>query len=219
MNYEIVGIAFDHDEVIQLIESKSPNLILLDINLNCSMSGIEIAHIINKKYAIPFIYITSYSDVLTLERAKATNPINYIVKPFKEEQLFSTLQLSLSKFSIHKDETDKALLENDTLIIKEALFIKDKFNYQKLEIEDILWVKSDGNYLEIQTSSKRKLVRATLQGFLENLDENFLRVHKSYVVNIKHLTKIDSNYIYITSNKIPVSKSYREVLLSKFKII
>jgi two-component SAPR family response regulator len=75
MGYDVIGIAMDFDEAVTILENNKPDLILLDINLNGKSDGIDLANVINGKCKIPFIYITSYSDASTLERAKNTNPI------------------------------------------------------------------------------------------------------------------------------------------------
>jgi len=91
MGYTIVGIAMDFEEAITLLNEDKPDLILLDVNLGGKKDGINLAEEINLTYNIPFIFTTSYSDTATLERAKKTNPVNYLVKPFKSEQLFTAI--------------------------------------------------------------------------------------------------------------------------------
>ncbi len=219
MGYDVIGIAMDYDEIETILSHQKPDLILLDVNLNSKKDGIEIAQIINDKYKIPFIFTTSYSDSVTINRAKQTNPINYLVKPFKEEQLFTTIQLSLSKLANQEEKSldDK---NTETFVIKDALFIKDKFKYTKLFINDILWIKSDGNYLEIQTTKKEELIRATLSNFIERLNNDFFfRTHKSYIVNLEYVTKIETNYVTIVSTKIPITKIYYDELIKKLNIV
>src|SRR6187402_3159022 len=99
MNYEIVGNAMDYDEALSILNDNKPDLILLDVNLNGRKDGIDLAVTINDTCKVPFIYTTSYSDSATIERAKVTNPINYLVKPFKEEQLFTAIEIALHKLS------------------------------------------------------------------------------------------------------------------------
>lgn len=218
MGYDVIGIAMDFDEIETIISHQKPDLILLDVNLNSKKDGIEIAQIINEKFNIPFIFTTSYSDSVTINRAKETNPINYLVKPFKEEQLFTTIQLSLNKLAQNDPYTDAKC--DDTIIIKDALFIKDKFKYTKLNINEILWIKSDGNYLEIQTTKKEELIRATLSNFIERLKSDFFfRTHKSYIVNLDFVTKIETNYVTIVSTKIPITKNYYDELIKKLNIV
>jgi DNA-binding LytR/AlgR family response regulator len=220
MGYEIVGNAMDYDEAISILEESTPDLVLLDINLNGKKDGIDLANTINVKYKTPFIYTTSYSDSVTLERAKQTKPINYLVKPFKKEQLFTAIEFALNSLA----HSDKKSIENgkndDAIIIKDALFLKDKFKYTKLNINEILWIKSDGNYLEIKTTTKEELIRATLSNFIERLNsEVFFKTHKSYIVNLDYLTKLETNTVTIQEAKIPISKNYYDELLKKLNVV
>ena len=204
--YQVLAIAIDHREAIVAIEKLKPNLILLDINLNCSISGIEIGHIINTKYKIPFVFTSSFSDASTLERVATTNPLNYLVKPYKEEQLYTVLKLAEQKISVIK--------KNE----KNVLFIKDGAKYKKVEMKDILWIKADGNYLEVHTQNQVQLIRATLSNFTDNLNGSFIRTHKSYIVNVDCITKVEGNRVTICNEKIPISKMYKELLFEKLNI-
>lgn len=218
--FDVLGIAMDYDEAISILKLNKPDLILLDVNLNSVKDGIDLANTINEYYVIPFIFTTSYSDSSTLERAKKTNPINYLVKPFKEEQLIAAIEIALHKLAqIENSETNFNTKASDAFIIKNALFIKEKFSYTKLILKDILWIKSDGNYLEIKTNTKDELVRASLSNFIEKLTHEFFRTHKSYIVNLNYITKIETNNVYINNVKIPLSKSYYDDLINKLNII
>lgn len=218
MGYEVIGDAMDFDEAMDILERDTPDMILLDINLNGKRDGIDVAEEINKRFQIPFIFTTSYSDAATLERARNTNPVNYLVKPFKQEQLYTAIEMGLFKAA----KVEKPVVADDEekpLIIKGVLFVKDKFAYNKLVIDDIRWIKSDGNYLEIYTSApKPALIRASMGSFMERLDDHFLRVHKSYIINLQHLTKLETNQVTIGHEVIPISKNYSEDLLKRLDI-
>jgi DNA-binding LytR/AlgR family response regulator len=219
MGYDVLGNAMDYNEAIAILETDKPDLILLDVNLNGKKDGIDLANVINETYKIPFIYTTSYSDSATLQRAKTTQPANYLVKPFKQEQLFTAIEMAIFNLS---EAPKKPEIENSesALIIKDALFIKDKFKYTKLNINDILWIKSDGNYLEIKTTGKEKLIRATLSNFIERLNSNvFFKTHKSYIVNLDYLTKLEPTFVTIVDVRIPISKGYYDVLLRKLNVV
>lgn len=91
----VSAVVYSKEDAIEQLDTNLPDMVLLDINLSGEMSGIEIAEKINKVYNIPFIFITSYSDKQTLEKAKFTEPSGYIVKPFNEASLYSTLEIAL----------------------------------------------------------------------------------------------------------------------------
>lgn len=218
MGYEVVGNAMDYNEAVYLISQTKPDLILLDVNLGGKKDGIDLAAHINETAKVPFIYTTSYSDTATLARAKDTRPANYLVKPFKEAQLFTAIEMALHQLS--QSALQEKPADDSALVIKDALFLKDKFKYTKLNIGDILWIKSDGNYLEIKTTNKEELIRATLSNFIERLNSQvFFRTHKSYIVNLDYLTKLEPTTVTILDVKIPISKGYYEELVKRLKVV
>lgn len=218
MGYEVIGDAMDYDEAIEILEKRTPDLILLDINLNGKRDGIDLANEINRKYEIPFIFTTSHSDPATLQRASETNPVNYLVKPFKQEQLFTAIQLGLQKAAATAPAINGAD-EEAPLMFKGVLFIKDKFAYIKLVVSDIRWVKSDGNYLEVHTAeSKPAVIRASMGTLMERLDNNFVRCHKSYIINLQHVGRIETSHVAIGEEKIPISRNYSDELFRRLDI-
>lgn len=105
VNYSVVGIAYNKTEALELLKNTSPDIALLDINLGGNQDGILIAEIINEKYNIPFLYLTSYSSKLILDKVKHTFPMGYIVKPFDEADLFTGVEIALSNFQGIKKPT------------------------------------------------------------------------------------------------------------------
>jgi DNA-binding NarL/FixJ family response regulator len=95
-DYEVSAIAYDPEEALFQLKRNPPDLAILDINLESDRDGIEVARYINQHNSIPFVFLTSYSDKDTLERAKQTNPYGYIVKPFNDKTLFATIEIALS---------------------------------------------------------------------------------------------------------------------------
>ena len=94
LEYSIIGIAYDSTTALDMIHNRNPDLVLLDIELNSELSGIDIAKILNEKYKIPFIYLTSYADPCTIDFVKTTLPFGYILKPFSERELYSAIELA-----------------------------------------------------------------------------------------------------------------------------
>jgi DNA-binding NarL/FixJ family response regulator len=103
-NYEVSAIAYDADEALHHLKRQPPDFAILDINLEGERDGIQIAEYINQNNFIPFIYLTSYSDKDTIERAKKTNPAGYIVKPFNEKTLYATIEIALAN---HASQANK----------------------------------------------------------------------------------------------------------------
>lgn len=94
LDYTVIGIAYNSMTALDMIHNRKPDLVLLDIELNSEKTGVEIAEILNEKYQIPFIYLTSFSDPETIDSVKKTLPFGYILKPFSERELFSSIELA-----------------------------------------------------------------------------------------------------------------------------
>ena len=95
--YPVCGVAYSTREAVELVESMRPTLALLDVHLGEETDGIHLARRLRGEFGIPFIFITSYVDRGTLDRAKETLPLGYIVKPFRNEQVLTTLAIALEQ--------------------------------------------------------------------------------------------------------------------------
>lgn len=132
LKYNVSGIAFSGAGAIKKAQETSPDLILMDITLKGDMDGISAAAEIKKRFNIPIIYLTSYADQATIQRAKETEPFGYLLKPFEEKELNRMIEIALHKHKIEKEIKEK---EN---YLKSAL---DSLNY------GILKVKKDGTII------------------------------------------------------------------------
>lgn len=106
INFSSAGIAYDSETALDMMVNRHPDVVLLDITIEGSMNGIEIAQIIRQKYNIPFIFLTSHSDKTTLDAAKLTLPYGYILKPFNEKDLLSSLEMALFR---HANENKNSI--------------------------------------------------------------------------------------------------------------
>jgi CheY-like chemotaxis protein len=97
LGYEVAGRATSGAEAMELVVKTRPDLVLMDINIKGELDGIETAKMIKKGFSIPVVYVTSHSDGPTLDRAKATQPDGFIVKPFEDNDLRIAIELALKK--------------------------------------------------------------------------------------------------------------------------
>ncbi|WP_061243381.1 histidine kinase dimerization/phosphoacceptor domain -containing protein [Leptospira interrogans] len=102
LGYELVGITSSGEEAIQKAEENHPDLVLMDINIEGNLDGIETAEVLRNRFHTPVIYLTAYADESTLDRAKKTEPLGYIVKPFESDQLRSSIEVALYKNEIEQ---------------------------------------------------------------------------------------------------------------------
>jgi DNA-binding NarL/FixJ family response regulator len=99
VDYSVVAVAHNMEQAVAALRKEIPDLALLDINLGKNMDGLEIAKVINEEFFIPFIFLTSYSNRPVIEKAKVTRPMGYIMKPFNERDLYSSIEIALYNFS------------------------------------------------------------------------------------------------------------------------
>ncbi len=104
--YTVCSTASTGDEAIRKVEADSPDLILMDIVLKGKMDGIEAADRINSQFNIPMIYLTAYTNQEYIERAKQTKPFGYLVKPFKQKELYANIEMALHKHRVDKEIKD-----------------------------------------------------------------------------------------------------------------
>ena len=97
LGYYVVGASATGEKAIELANSEHPDIVLMDITLKGEMNGIEAADRIKKDLSIPIIFLTAYADELTLSKAKVTKPYGYILKPFKEIDLRTTIEMTIYK--------------------------------------------------------------------------------------------------------------------------
>lgn len=125
--YEVVDIVATGEQAIEATLATQPDLILMDIMLRGTMDGVEAAQKIYSCCDVPIVYLTANADDITLERAKATSPFGYILKPYKEKELGITIDIALSRHRSEK-EVQKALVTAETL--RQAAETSSKLNSQ-----------------------------------------------------------------------------------------
>ncbi len=226
MKYEVVGIATSVKEALASIAAhKEIDLVLIDIVLKGDRDGIDLARIINKEYQIPFIFLTAHADQHIVARAKSVLPYAYILKPFNDRQVGIAIELAFLNFS--KKTPEKNILKrqelstnNQILHIKNSLFLKKDHFFKRVSLEQILFIQADSNYSTIYTTSEQFVYSIVLKKIEEQLpSDQFLRTHRSYIVNIQMINGFEGNMLFVGQKKIPVSKSHKEAVFKIFRTI
>ena len=208
LDYQVVGIAKNYDQAMHLLQTTaSIDLCFVDINLEDQKSGFDVAPVIREAYRIPFVFLTSYSDKKTIEDAASHHPEAYLVKPFTKVDLLTTVEIIRTR-----QRKAKTQEEPQTIVIKDG-----SLNV-KVNIEDIRWLKSDNIYVEVKTPNKTFLVRSSLESFIDELgSDSFFRTHRSFAVNMNHVSAVNGQYLIIGAEKIPLSRKFRDEIVAHFK--
>jgi DNA-binding LytR/AlgR family response regulator len=220
--HEVIGIATSWEETLPVLQKGLPDIFLIDISIKGDVDGIQLANMIRERFNLPFIYITSYTTKSVIERAKLTNPYGYIVKPYKEQDVLIAVELALSNFSTDKLKQNLTFagdsIKNQPLT-DDHLFIRDKGSLIKIKFSDILFLEADGNYTTIHLPASRYMLRSTLKSAEDQLPpERFFRIHKSYIINLQQITKIDSSMVSVGKVALPIGRSYQEPLMKRLTI-
>ena len=209
LGYEVFEPAISFTEGKELIDTERPDIAILDINLSGRKDGIDLAKYIRENHDIPFIFLTSFADKATLERAKQVNPPAYLIKPFNKEELYTSIEIALFNYQKTKNVEVKK---------KDFVFVKQKQLFIKIYFKDILFLKSDHVYTEIFVDKGEKyIIRESLGEYANQLNDDFVRVHRSYIVNFQHITKVEANQLWINEFEVPISKQHRNDILEKLE--
>ena len=221
IGYDIVDNVIVYEQAEEVLKTQQVDLVLIDIILASDKTGIDLGKHIRENYDIPFIFVTSNSDRATVENAKTVKPNGYLVKPFEQQDLYTSIEIALSNFIYKASSIEKQAAHNEddilvsNSILKDSIFVKKQHLYYRIQFGDIQFIKADNVYLEVNTADKKFLVRSPLKDYLEKLPQNkFYRAHKSYIVNVDHIDAINSKDIMINNNLIPISKDFKEFIIS-----
>lgn len=213
--YEVLGVCESGEELLQSLSATPPDIVIMDINLAGLMDGVEVTALIKNKTNIPVLYLTSDRDQATMERAKLTNPDGYLIKPFDGDELVSTMEIALHRHHLASDNQ-----KDSTVVSDSHLFVKVRNRLEKVRFEDVLYLEANDIYSILVTHQRNFILSYSLKTLEEKLpDREFMRVHRSYIVNVEHINAIEDNYILISDKNIPIGKTYREDLMKRLSII
>lgn len=227
LGYSVVGAASTGEKAIELATSTLPDIILMDIMLKGDMNGIEAADEIRKTYSIPVIFLTAYADESTLSKAKITQPYGYILKPFKEIDLHTTIEMAIYKHGREQEVVKErdllfSLVENKDSTQKGYIFVKSNSKLVKLKSEDIYYIEALKDYVVIHTSDTRYTIHSTMKDIdLKMGKEEFVRVHRSFIVRLDKIATIEYPNLTLEDidKLIPIGGSYRDDLNNKIKLV
>jgi len=212
--YEVMEPVRSYKEAVESNEANPPSIAILDIRLAGTKTGIDLGEYIQDNYDFPFIFLTSNSDVDTLQEAKLVEPNAFLVKPFGKEELYAAIELGLySNVQKRKSGGQESPLEN------KAFFVRQKSHFERVNYQDILYIQSDGVYLDIYTADAKPItIRGALNDYIHKLNDTFLRCHRSYIINLDHLEKVNQHSAIVAGVEIPIGKKYRQEVLSRITL-
>lgn len=215
LGYSDIIIIDNSKLVLDTIRKEQPELLIIDVNLNDDLTGIEIANQLNPQN-IPVIFITALRDEHTFQEAMQANPSAFLVKPFDKV----TLQSCIDRV-IKKSENVSAKKSLKSMLLDDCFFIKQNDVLKRIEFDDILWIEADGNYIVIHVDDKRYVAKMSLTRVQKKMSvPYFVRVHKKFLINIKKIETLNSTTeLEIKGKAIPIGSKYRLDLLEVIKSV
>lgn len=211
VGYEPCGWADHADDAMKGIRNTQPDIALLDISIDGDVDGIELAEKINAEFGIPFIFLTSYTDKVTINRVKKCNPAGFISKPFQPHDLHSNIEIALYKT---RSEATPPLPGNDHE--PDYFFIRQQNKMLKIAPRDIHFAEASDNYTYLHTATGRHLLSVTLKQVEDKLSGiGFIRIHKSYMVNLNHIDMIAEGQVYCGEHRLTIGRAYKEKFMER----
>ena len=223
IGYNAIDTIARGNKALEFLEHNRPDLILMDIMLTGEMTGIEASARIKEKYDIPVVFLTAYADEKTISKAKVTEPYGYIIKPFKEIDLRTSIEMALYKYKKEKEKL--AGIESSSIkqpkASKEFIYVKSNSKLVKVQNKDILFVEALKDYVIIHTTQERYTIHSTMKEIEKKLPSDaFIRVHRSFILNLTKIKSIESAIVVIedSNKRIPIGGSYKDNLFNQLNL-
>ena len=222
LGFEVTGILPRGEDAIVHVQETKPDIVLLDIHLKGEINGIETATQLQRLGNIPVIYLTANSDEATFNQAKATRPYAFISKPYKQLDLQRAIELTISRMAEDANGliVTEAGEDDSTFVLNDRIFVRHKEKMVKIMLADLIYLEADRNYSQLFTKEKVYVLAVTLKAIEEKLPTKFfLRIHRSYIVNITHIDEVTEGNVKIAEHTIPMGAGMREILLKGLRTL
>lgn len=198
---ELVFSSENPIEALEYIQNNEADLIFLDIQMP-ELSGINFMKIVGDK--LKYILTTAYSEY-ALEGYEH-NVIDYLLKPIPFGRFEKSALKAQERFPTEETSANS------------YIFVKSSGQQHKINFDEILYVESIKDYVNIKTDKQEYIVLDTLKSLESHLPENFARVHKSFILNLDKIEKIDVRNVFLNSGKeIPIGETYKSEFLLRIK--
>jgi DNA-binding LytR/AlgR family response regulator len=211
LGYTNLTLINEGEQALESIKADPPDLILMDIHLKGQLLGIDVAEAI-AHLKIPVLFISVAEDSLYERAQQLPSTAGYLIKPVHPITLQSAIELVLSGVEQERFSAARHLSRPGTIILKQDQTLN------KVELDDIVYAKSEGNYLRIYIANADfYLIRSSLKHFLSLLPSSqFVRVHKQYLISLRRFKSVDFKEMAIAMEgaNVPLGESYRRSLMA-----
>lgn len=220
LGYEVAGIFASAEETLHFLQAYPSDIALVDIQLKGGMDGIALAGVLQNEYSVPVIFLTASFDDATFARAKETKPYAFLSKPLNKLDLRRALELTISHLpDANKPEKTQPQQQEDTAL-PDRIFVHHGEKKVKILLDTILYIQAERNYCRIVTKEKDYLLSMPMKSLEAELPpDQFQRIHRSHIVNLKHVDEVDEHSVVIGGKMLVMSKSYQQEFLQRIKSV
>lgn len=220
VGYRIIGPVTSGADALAAFAEHEPDLVLMDIELEGALDGIATAAQMQKQRPVPIIYLTDHHDAVTVGRAKHTRPAAYIVKPYKLPEVGIAIELAFHNTA----NPDQYLLQSPgasgPYLVNDRIFLRGKDAFERVLLADLLYVEAGRSYATVVTSEREFVLSSPLRALSDLLpDPPFVRIHRSYVVNVNNIEAFRGNMITINGKELPLGKTYKDEFRERFRFL
>lgn len=203
---QVVGQCYQASEAIQIVSTQKIDLIFLDIRMP-RIQGLDLLRTLRQK---PLVIITSAYQEYALESFEL-DVCDYLLKPFRFDRFLKAVQKAYELYQLKNQEGNNLPVVSEPSP-EQQIFIKSDKRFIQLNLKDIYYLEAYGNYIKIWLEDRYHLTMRTMSSFDEQLPENdFIRVHKSFIVNKNHIAYLEGKMVILKNNKrIQVGKNYTQ---------
>lgn len=187
-------------EARSFLDNNTIDIIFLDINMP-KLTGMDFLRNINSDGLV--VFTTAYPEFAV--EAFEYNAFDYLVKPISFDRFLKSIDKIKNQFS--SSESHDA----------HSITIKENKRLYKIKMDTILYLEAYGDYVKVHTSDKMYTVKDRLSNYENLLNADFMRIHRSYIINLSKIDFVEGNQVSIFGNKIPVSSGYKDEFLSRYK--
>lgn len=226
--YAIAGIAEQAEEACRLFKENDVDIILINIHIPGDKDGIDTVLELMKIKRVPVIYLTAVADDGTINRIKQTYPVAFLTKPYNSRNVCIATEMAIHNFiacgeqniiaeenvltpaAAKKNEYDVA---DNEIILRQGnyIFLKRNFQFVKINLRDILYMESEGNYVHVVSKDKKFTIRLSLMQVMRKLNySRFVRINRSSVVNMDAIQSFNKEQVCIAQYEIAIGKNYKE---------
>ena len=207
-NMQLMMHCYDALEALDYLSTNSIDLIFLDLNMP-KLKGFDFLKTLPSK---PKVIVTTAYKEYALEGYEL-EITDYLLKPFSFERFLKAVNKA-----VHVKENTAVILPQNDNTKSEFIFLSSNKKHFQIKVDDILYIEAAGNYCKVVLKNDSILIRDKISNMLEKLSsENFLQVHKSFIIAKSHITSIEGNRILIEGTTIPIGKMYKSNVINLIK--